>query len=79
MFETDDGWARERLRNRPDDTASIGDQRGFSREHQPDCSAGVANIDGFEVGVEYQYQRFHIVSRSGKLYCLLNNLVVLSR
>lgn len=51
VIEADDGWARKAHRDRLDDTPAIGNQRGFTGEHQPDRSSCVANIDWLEIGV----------------------------
>jgi hypothetical protein len=60
VFQADDGWARESPRHGLDCAAAVGDQRGFSGEHQPQRSSRVANINWLKVGV--QNQNFHAAS-----------------
>lgn len=65
VLQADNGRARERRRDGFNFAASIGNQRGFSAQHQPDCTPHVADINWLEVGI--QYQHIHSVSKTWQI------------
>jgi hypothetical protein len=65
ILEADDGWTWERCRDSFNLAAPVGNQRGFSGEHQPDSPPHVANINWLEVGV--QNQDIHNISKTWQI------------